>query len=483
MTTRATFNGNGNGSAGKNGKAAHVEILQPLPWNIEAEKALLGSLMLDNEAISLVAFLDYQDFYLERHQWIYRMMLSLNKRYEPFDPITICDELARWHRRGRENRKGKLVEDATYLDAIGGPAAISELMLHIPTALHVEHYARIVERHALLRRLIGASETIQRLVHEEDGIEIADLIARAERVLLKATERIAWREPTDHRDALALAMDEYIAMAAGKQTSGIPTCSTGLNRLIGGFKPGLLYIDAGRPGMGKSSKMCAHMRTGAEHGKHVHCFSLEMDTPQLMNRLVAAEAGIDVQILTDGPLTDRLIERITIAIEKLNSLPGKITVDDECGLSPDEIRAKTLRKIARGERVDMVWIDHLQEVGNGGLGNQMSTMADIVGKKCKSFRDLGKELSIPMGVLCQLNRECEKRKDKRPMLSDLKDSGSIEETADVVMFTYRDEVYHPDTDKVGIAETITAKHRGGPKGTVEHRFTAETGQWGNLETW
>lgn len=459
---------------------------QPLPYNVEAEEAVLGSLILDNDAMPLVAFLDWKDFYREKNQWVFRMIQSLYRKGMPFDPITICDELA-LHRRkpdGGEKKNGKKADEYTYLDAIGGPAAISELMMRIPTAIHVEHYARIVERHSLLRRLIGAGERVRALAYEKGDEDVTSIIVEAEQILLRATQRISWQEPVDHREALQTAMDDYLLMAGkdGKSRAGIPTCSKDLNRLIGGFKPGELYSIAARPGMGKSSQMLAHARAAIAKGYTVLIFSLEMSTRQLTNRLVAAEAGVDLQLIGNGPIPDDILELMTQAAERLRELPGTIIIDDSHGLTADEIRAKTLRRAAKGEPIDMVWIDHLQEVRNAKSTGHVATTADIVSQKMATFVEIAKDLQAPVGVLCQLNRECEKRANKRPMLSDLKDSSAIEEKSDVVIFIYRDDVYDPNTDRPGIAESITAKHRSGPKGVVDMRFIGEYGQWRDLET-
>lgn len=444
--------------------AAAAPLRFPL-FSSDAEESVLGSCLIDPDAIHRIPFIAVKDFFREQNQWVYKALKTLSERGEAIDPITVEDELV---------RMGRFADIS--------PVYLSDLMDRTPTAIHVEHYARIVERHSVLRRLHGAAEKVAKLAYEESERDLQDIIAEAESIIFKAAQRVHYREAANVQDVVGEAYERFEAMALGQSVTGVPTPWKALNDKLGGYKPSALYVLAARPGMGKTSFMGEVMTGVAQWGGQALCFSLEMDRVSLVNRMIAAQSGTNLKVLNDGPIGDDLLERLAIAGEGVKAFPGEIWIDDERGLSPSTIRSKSLRLAARGRKPDIIFVDHLQEVGDRGVGTGQSSDAYLVGQKCRAIRNLGGELGIPVVLLAQLNRKCEERADKRPMLSDLKDSGGIEETADVVMFLYRDEVYNPNTDRPNIVEVIIPKHRNGPTGTVDLRFEKETGRWSNLET-
>ncbi len=437
-------------------------IDRPPHFNVEAEEAVLGSLMLDPEAISRVLpFLKQEDFYREKHQWIYDVLVSLHQRNEPADAVTVVDELERMGRLGD----------------VGGPAAISEISLRVPTAIHVEYYARIVERNAVLRRLVGAAERIARLAYDETDKEISEIIERAERELFAVSQHRLTGAMVPLKDILGDFYEQVEALFLERHPVGLQSGFTDLDRLLGGFQQGDLLILAARPSIGKTALALSIMESSAvKYGARVAYFSLEMGVEQIAQRLISSQTGIDAQRLRVGPIYEEDLERVGFAVDVLGKT--KIFVDETPAITPLEMRTK-LRRVVSEYGLDLVVVDYLQLMSSGRSSENRVQEVSYISRMMK---ELARELKVPLIALSQLSRGVESRQDKRPMLSDLRESGSLEQDADVVMFIYRDEVYNKNTDRPNIAEIIVAKHRNGPTGIVDLRFTRENAKFSNLET-
>lgn len=437
-------------------------LIKSIPANIEAERAVLGSLLIDQDAIIKVAsFLRPKDFFRERHTWLYEAMLSLNERHEPLDYVTLVDELER-----REK-----------LDDVGGPAYITDLVNSTPSAMSVDHYASIVERTAVLRRLISAAGKIAELAYDERQ-DVATVVDRAEQIIFGVSESRIHRDLTPVRAIMSNVVDQIDFLARNQGTlMGVPTGFSMLDRMLGGFQKSDLIILAGRPGMGKSSFAISVAQNAAKlHDTRVAIFSLEMSNEQMVQRLLAMETGIDSHRLRLGKVYD---EEWPILLEAANRLAQtSIFIDDTPAASVNEIRTKARRLFAE-HGLDLVLIDYMQLM-SGQSGRNENRQQEI-SYISRSLKGLARELNVPVLALSQLSRAVESRADKRPMLSDLRESGSIEQDADAVLFIYREDYYIEDTDRQNIADVIVAKHRHGATGTVSLYFRKELTQFRDLE--
>ena len=431
------------------------------PHNIEAEEAVLGALLIDPDAIIRVAtFLKPKDFFLQRNGWIYEAILNLHSRREPTDLITLTDEL---------ERQNQLAD-------IGGPAYLTDLINVTPTSIHVEYYAKIVERTAILRRLIDGATQIAQLAYE-DAEDVAEIIDRAESIIFGVTERRSERDLRPIRYAIDRYYDliEYRSQHQG-ELMGIPTGLKDLDRLLGGLQRSDLVIVAGRPGMGKTSLgLSIALQAARKWNKRIAIFTLEMSDEQLVQRLLSAETGIDSQRLRLGQVRD---EEWPIFIQATSLLADtSIFLDDTPAISAMELRTKA-RRLEAEHGLDMIILDYMQLMrADARSENRQQEISYI----SRSLKELARELNIPVIALSQLSRAVESRHDKRPMLSDLRESGSIEQDADVVIFIYRDEVYNPDTEFPNLAEVIVAKHRSGPTGLFSVYFKKALAQFVDLE--
>jgi len=432
-----------------------------VPHNIEAEEAVLGSLLIDPDAIFKVAsFLRPEDFYREKNGWIYEAILDLHERREPADFITVCEEL---ERRGR-------------LSEVGGAAYLTSLINAVPTAVHVEHYARIVERTAILRRLIAAAGQIAALGYE-GGEDIDEVIDRAEQLLFAVSQRRLSREVVPIKQVLAEYYDrvEYLYQHRGEMI-GIPTGFSQLDKLLGGLQRADLIIVAARPGVGKTSFVLAIAHNAAKkYGKRVAIFSLEMSREQVVQRLISAETGIDSQRLRLGDIREEEWPKFAQAVGLLSETA--IFIDDTPALSVLELRAKA-RRLHAEYGLDLLIVDYLQLMrGDARAENRVQEISAI----SRALKALARELNVPLIAVSQLSRAVESRHDKRPILSDLRESGSLEQDADVVIFIYRDDIYNPDTERRNIADIIVAKHRSGPTDQVPLYFKKELAQFREIE--
>jgi replicative DNA helicase len=432
-----------------------------MPQNIEAEEAVLGSLLIDQDAIIRVAtFLQPEDFFVQRHGWIYEAIRDLHERREPADLVTLTDELER-----REQ-----------LSDVGGPSFLTSLINATPTSIHVEYYARIVERTAILRRLIDAAGQIAKLAYQ-DVDDVDEVVDRAESIIFGVSEKRVSRDLVPIRQVLDEFYDriEFLYEHQG-EIIGIPTGLTDLDKLLGGFQRSDLVIIAGRPGMGKTSlALSIALQAARKWDKRVGIFSLEMSNEQVVQRLVSAETGIDSQRLRLGAIHEEEWSTLVQAASLLSNT--QIYIDDTPAISALEMRTKA-RRLHAEYGLDVLIVDYLQLMrGDFRSENRVQEISFI----SRSLKGLARELNIPVVALSQLSRAVESRHDKRPMLSDLRESGSIEQDADVVMFVYRDELYDPDTEFPNIAELRVSKHRSGPTGVFSVYFKKELAQFVDLE--
>ncbi|MBA2755132.1 MAG: replicative DNA helicase [Chloroflexia bacterium] len=430
------------------------------PHNMEAEQSLLGSLMIDRDAIIKVAsYVRASDFYLTSNGFIFQAIMDLYNKREPTDFITLTDEL------GRRDR----------LDAVGGVAYLSSLLTSVPTAVHVEYYGRIVERTSTLRRLIDAGSEIVAIGYQ-DGVEAEVALDSAERVLFQITESRTTKDFRSIAEVLDKFFDQidYMQQHRG-DVVGVATGFSDMDQLTGGLQRSDLIILAARPSMGKTA-LALGIAYGAalQHGKKVGIFSMEMSAEQLVQRLLSMETGVDSHRLRLGQIDDGEWDRISRAFGRLSE--ANIFIDDSAAAGVMDIRSKA-RRLQAEHGCDLIVVDYLQLMSGRRSDNRVQEISEI----SRGLKGLARELNVPVVALSQLSRAVETRADHRPMLSDLRESGSIEQDADIVMFIYRDEKYDENSDKKGIAEIIVAKHRNGPVGSINLRFFDQTARFADLE--
>ena len=432
------------------------------PHNIEAEESLLGAMLLSRDATlaAIEAHVDSPDFYKPAHGQIFDAMFLLYGRGEPVDVVTVAEEL---RQRG-------------LLDALGGRAALLRIQAATPASANAEHYAGIVSELALLRRLIGVAHDISEMGYSP-GDDVADTLDRAEAMVFEVAERRVADSMTQLYPVLEKTMDElaHLYEREGSLT-GVPTGYTDIDALLLGLQPSNLVIVAARPGQGKTSfAMGAAAHVALETHKPVLFFSLEMGHLELTRRLLAAEAHVDVQGLQTGRLSDHEWTKLNQAVGRLAEAP--IFIDDNPHCTVMEMRAKARRIKARYGDIGLIVVDYLQLMTSG---KRVESRQVEVSELSRGLKILARELETPVMTLSQLNRQLEYRQDKRPMLADLRESGSIEQDADVVMFIYRDEYYNPDSERMGSAEIIIAKHRNGPTGRSELAFRADRAEFTDM---
>jgi len=431
------------------------------PQNIEAEKCVLGSLMIDKEAIAkVVDFLRTEDFYKEIHQKIYQAILDLSERSEPIDFISVSNRL---------KEKGELEE-------IGGKTYLTDLINSVPTAYNVLNYAQIVAKKKVLRDLISASHNIALLgYNEEDEIEV--ILDKAEKNIFSITQRSVTQKFLPIKEALGEAFERVDLLSKReKKFRGVPTGFKGLDNILSGLQRGDLVILASRPSLGKSSLSLAIAKNIAVKEKQsVGIFSLEMSKDQIVDRLIAAQSGVDLWKIRTGMLNEDDFLAIQNALGVLSEAP--IFIDDFASTTVLQMRAMA-RRLQAEHGLELIIIDYLQliEARNPNL-----SMVQQVTENSRALKSLAKELNVPVLVLSQLSRAVEQRSPQIPRLSDLRDSGSIEQDADVVMFIYREDRYNSSTPRKNIADIIIAKHRNGPLGKVELYFDEQLATFRDIE--
>jgi len=431
------------------------------PHNIEAEQSVLGSMIMDKNAIAEVTeVLKGEEFYKESHNLLFNTILELYNDDEPVDMITLVELL-----RSRDQ-----------LEAIGGVSYISNLVTSVPSTANVKYYAKIVEEKHTLRRLILTSDSIMNQCYEQqDDVEL--ILGSAEKGIFDISQRKSNQDFEHVSNIIVRSFDEFERLSKNKgQIRGVPTGFTDLDSKTSGFKKGELVLVAARPAMGKTAfSLNIAMYPALRAGKSVAIFELEMSKEQLVYRLLSAEANIELGNLLRGELNDDDWVRLAKAAGPMAN--AKMYIDDTPGISINELRSKCRRlKIEKG--LDLIVIDYLQLMtGNGKVESRQQEVAEI----SRSLKAIAKELEAPVIACAQLSRAPEMRADHRPILSDLRESGSIEQDADIVMFLYRDEYYNQDTDKKNIGEVIIAKQRNGPTGTTELAWLGQYTKFGNLD--
>lgn len=432
------------------------------PQNIEAEQAVLGAIFLEPSSLTMASeILIPDDFYRAAHQKIFQMMLKLSDKGKAVDLITVTEELA----------AAKLLEDT------GGVSYLSELAGSVPTAANIEYYAKIVEEKSLLRRLIRTATTIATDGYtREDEVEV--LLGEAEKSILEVSGRKNAGAFHNIKDVLVRTYDNIEVMnnRAGEVT-GIATGFSELDRMTAGFQRNDLIIVGARPSVGKTAfALNIAQNVAIKTGENIAIFSLEMGAEQLVMRLLCAEGNIDAQRLRTGSLTDEDWGKLTMAMGSLSN--AGIFIDDTPGVRITDIRSKC-RRLKQEHGLGMILIDYLQLIlGSGRSGeNRQQEVSEI----SRSLKALARELKVPVIALSQLSRGVEQRQDKRPMMSDIRESGSIEQDADVIAFLYRDDYYDRESESKNIIEIIIAKQRNGPTGTVSLAFVKEYNKFVNLE--
>jgi replicative DNA helicase len=432
------------------------------PQNLDAEESVLGAMMLSPGAIGAVSeVLSAGDFYRESHAKIYRAALALYGKGEPVDAITLVDEL----------------DERSELEDVGGKVRIAELAAQVPAASNAAHYARIVREMATLRGLIRAGSEIARLGIERTG-ETAELVDRAEQIVFELSQSRVSTEFSHIEDLLKESFERITQLyEAGAEVTGVPSGFRELDHLTSGFQPGNLIIAAARPSMGKSGLgLCIAANLAVRTATPVALFTLEMSKAEVTQRLMCSEAKVESQRLRTGKLAPEDWPRLTAACDKLSKAP--IYVDDTGSITMMEIRSKARRLKSKEPELGLILVDYLQLMTSGSTAeNRVQEVSQI----SRSLKVLARDLDVPILAMSQLSRAVEQRHDKRPILSDLRESGSIEQDADLVAFIYRDEYYNPDdTDQQGLAEIHLAKHRNGPTGMVKLSFMKRFAKFADL---
>jgi len=432
------------------------------PHNLEAEESLLGAMLLSREAIGEIhEVVEQSDFYREANQKIFQAILELYSSGEPADAITLAESL---------NRKG-------WLNDVGGKAYIHTLVNFVPTAAHALYYAEIVSQNAILRRLISASAQITALGYSVPE-DIKDVIDQAEGLIFDVSKRRIAGALEPIGSLLTETYDELerISQAKGHVT-GAASGFRDLDRLTGGFQPSDFIVVAGRPGMGKTSfALTIAQHVAFAQKKPVAIFSLEMSKIQLTMRMLCSEARVSSANLRESTLKDEEWRRVNSAMNRLSEAP--IFINDTANISMLSIRS-TARRLDSKTPLGLIIVDYLQLMqGDSRSENRQQEVSDI----SRSMKLLGRELNVPILALSQLSRAVESRTDKRPQLSDLRESGAIEQDADLVAFIYRDEEYDKHTDDKGIAEILVRKHRHGPTDEIRLAFIDRFAKFDNLDT-
>lgn len=423
------------------------------PQNIDAEKSLLGAILIDEEVLIDVAeIVKPIDFYDKRHTTIYGGIIRLFEKHSPVDLLTLTDELS------KKNE----------LDGVGGASYLSELTNHVPTAAHAKSYAEIVSQAAVRRRLIKASSDISELAFNED-LTVPELLGQSEAELFGVSDASLKNDLTSIEDILDQSFERIDELFRNKgQLRGIRTGYRDLDNITAGLQRSNLIILAARPAMGKTTLVTnLAYNVATIEKKPVLFFSLEMSKEQLIDRMLADAAGVDSWNIQTGNLSEEDFSKLSDAMGEMAEAP--IYIDDTPGITALELRTKA-RRLAHDGELGLIVIDYLQLLEpTTKTGNRVQEVSEI----SRSLKLIARELNVPVIALSQLSRQVESREDKRPQLADLRESGSIEQDADIVMFIYREAYYNPETERENITDLIIAKHRQGVVGTIELYFHPE----------
>lgn len=426
------------------------------PQNTDAEASLLGAILIDSDAIVKVAdIVSSDDFYDPKHARIYEAIVQLYEKHQPIDVLTLSDQL-----------KG-----TGFIEFVGGAAYLTQLTNFVPTAAHVEQYAEIVAQKAMRRRLIKASKEIAELgYHEEQSLQ--QLIEQAESRLFEVSQQHIKQDITSLESILSESFDRLDELHKDKgKIRGVPTGYKDLDNILAGLQKSDLFILAARPSMGKTAFVLnlAH-NIGIQSELPVLIFSLEMSKEQLVDRMLAMESGVDAWALRTGNLTDSDFEKIGHAMGSLSE--AQIFIDDTPGITVSDLRTKARRE-AHTRPLGLIVVDYLQLMSGGsrfsGDGNRVQEISEI----SRGLKGIARELNVPLVALSQLSRSVESRNPQIPQLQDLRESGSIEQDADVVAFIYREDYYNTETERKNITDIFIKKHRNGPTGAVELYFDKE----------
>jgi replicative DNA helicase len=434
-----------------------------VPHNREAEEAVVGAVLINPEVYYDVAqFLQADDFYIHRHKWIWECFTSLHEQRIPIDLLTLSEEL---------DRKGQLAE-------IGGRAYLTALVNQVPTSLNAISYAQIVESHAIRRRMIDAANAIASVAYNED-VHVDTVMDEAEKAVFNVSERRLKHDVLPIRSVLSEYYDRIDDLARrGEDIYGVPTGFIDLDKLLSGLQPSDLLIIAGRPGQGKTGFLLSVAKTAAlTHKKHVAIFSLEMSNEQVAQRLIAQQTGIDSQRLRTGHLEDNEWSLFAQAIEVLSDT--RIFLDDTPAITPLQLRTKC-RRLHLEHRLDLIIVDYLQLMsGDTRTENRVQEVSYI----SRNLKVLARELNVPVLAAAQLSRAVEQRADKEPQLSDLRESGSLEQDSDIVMFLYRPEDWENDESKKSLVRLKVSKHRNGPTGLINLIFLDKLAKFESAAAW
>jgi replicative DNA helicase len=434
------------------------------PQNTDAEASLLGAILIDSDAIVKIAdSIVASDFYDARHQRIYDAVMKLYEKRSPIDVLTLADQL----------------KNNSALDIVGGPAYLTELTNYVPTAAHAEQYADIVAQKALRRRLISASQEMAELGYDESK-SLNELIEQSETRLFEVSQQHVKQDVISLEAILAESFERLDDLHKDKGAiRGIPTGYKDLDNLLAGLQRSDLFILAARPSMGKTAFVLnlAH-KVAVKAKEPVLIFSLEMSKEQLVDRLLAMESGVDAWALRTGNLTDSDFEKIGEAMGTLSE--AQIFIDDTPGITVSDMRTKARRE-AHQRPLGLIIVDYLQLMSGGskysGEGNRVQEISEI----SRGLKGVARELNVPLIALSQLSRSVESRQPKIPQLADLRESGSIEQDADVVAFLYREDYYEPETERKNIMDVLIKKHRNGPTGGVELYFDRDKQRISSLD--
>ncbi len=445
-------------------KISQPETVRTPPHNLEAEQSVLGALMLDKDAIVKIAdIVAPEDFYKGSHETIYRAVLDLYEKGEPLDVLSISNRL----------------EEKKRLDEVGGASYLASLANMVPSAANIRAHAQIVHKKATLRRLIHAAAQISEMAFDESD-DVEKTLDKAEQTLFRISQKTVKHAFVEMKDALSTAFDRISELHKNRgQMRGVPTGFVDVDNILSGLQKSDLIILAARPSIGKTSLALDIARyAGVVAGIPVGIFSLEMSSDQLIDRMIAAQGDVDLWRLRTGNLSDNEndndFERINTAMGALSEAP--IYIDDTASANIMTMRTMA-RRLQAEHNLGLIIIDYLQLMEGRSTDNRVQEISEI----SRGLKTLAKELNIPILALSQLSRAVESRPDQRPKLSDLRESGSIEQDADVVMFLYREDRVKPDTEHKGIAELIVAKHRNGPVGTAKLFFQEKSASYRSLE--
>lgn len=434
------------------------------PQNLDAESSLIGSVLIDSDAIVRIADLvSVNDFYDGKHKRIFEAVMRLYNKHSPIDILTLSNQL----------------KDDGYLEEVGGSSYLTELTNYVPTAAHVEHYAEIVSQKAIRRRLIQASQEMVGLGYDE-AQPVQALLEEAESRLFQVSQQHIKQDISSIEDILAESFERLDELHKDKgQIRGVPTGYKDLDNILAGLQRSDLIIIAARPSMGKTalSLNLAH-NIATKSNQPVLIFSLEMSKEQLVDRMLSMESSVDAWNIRTGNLSDTDFEKIGQAMGTLSEAP--IFIDDSPGITVGDLRTKARREQHK-QQLGLILVDYLQLMSGGskfgGEGNRVQEISEI----SRGLKAIARELNVPVVALSQLSRSVESRSPQIPQLADLRESGSIEQDADIVAFIYREDYYNPETDRKNITDILIKKHRNGPTGNVELYFDREKQRFKSLD--